>query len=117
MEERSREGKEEETKEMKNQVRTEKQHIEIHEIEKAREYQHNEQFYQQSYHSKAVADPESSPATRALGDLCGLAVHGDHIGRGLAHRAPRDERDDLRLGHLQAREQSVICSQEYQESQ
>ena len=45
-----------------------------------------------SYHSKAVAHPERLPVVGALWDVHVLAVHGDHIGRHLAHDTPEIDR-------------------------
>ena len=41
-----------------------------------------------TYHSKTVAHPEPVPAVGTLGNVHVLAVHGDHVGLGLADNAP-----------------------------
>lgn len=47
-----------------------------------------EQGFCRTYHNETVADPQFAPTGRTLGYGHGLAVHGDHPGRGLAHGTP-----------------------------
>lgn len=49
-------------------------------------------------HHEGIANPEGGPAAGALRNLDGLAVHGHHHGRSLAHRTPANERSDIVAG-------------------
>lgn len=46
-------------------------------------------------HHKGIANPERGPPVGARRDLNGLAVHGHHHGRRLAHRTPANERSNI----------------------